>query len=70
MHNARIVCSQTKVDRKKEAAITMNEANTNFKDGFGMNEDNVVYEKYPYQVPKGAYAATVEYFHNEADKTN
>jgi|GEM_PF-347702 len=61
---------QLKMDKKKEAAITMDEANTNFKDGFGMNEDNVVYEKYPYQVPKGAYAAAVEYFHNEADKTN
>ncbi|MCW3122238.1 MAG: hypothetical protein JWQ38_1730 [Flavipsychrobacter sp.] len=59
-----------KTNRKQEAATVMEEAYANFKDGYGMNEDNAVYERYPYQLRKGAYAEAVEGFKKMAEKTN
>lgn len=62
---------QYKLNSKREAAATMEEAYVNFKDGYGMNEDNVIYERYPYQVRKSSYSDAVEYFRKEATrKTN
>lgn len=59
-----------KLDKKKDAAVTMEAASANFKDGYTMNEDNIIYEHYPYQVRKNSYLGTAEYFRKEADKTN
>lgn len=61
---------QYKLNNKKDAATTMIDAFTNFTDGYGMNEDNVIYESYPYQVRKYAYTSAVDYFKKETTSQN
>lgn len=39
-----------RLDKKEEALRFYNEARADFKAGYTINEDNAVYEKYPYQV--------------------
>lgn len=39
-----------KLGRNNEAEKLMQKAITDYRNGFTINEDNVVYERYPYQV--------------------
>jgi tetratricopeptide (TPR) repeat protein len=45
-------CCLIRQSKYKEALALMTEANENFKQGYTINEDNVIHEKYPYQVYK------------------
>jgi tetratricopeptide (TPR) repeat protein len=43
------------LNRPNEALALMKQANDNFKQGYTINEDNVIHEFYPYQVHKPIY---------------
>jgi len=51
-----------------EASKVMNEAALDFKYGTTINEDNVIYEKYPYQISKGALDYYTEKLQVESEK--
>lgn len=59
----------SRLDRKAEAATVMEAAWNNFQQGFGMTEDNAIYEQYPYQ-PRRAYVeGSFHAFSKEAKDT-
>lgn len=44
-----------RLNKLNEALSLMNDASNNFKQGYTINEDNVIHEYYPYQVHKPVY---------------
>jgi tetratricopeptide (TPR) repeat protein len=55
-----------KLGRANEALAVMKEAEQDFKDGYSMTEDNVIYEAYPYQVTKiSTYTSMVKHLESE-----
>lgn len=54
------MCLQ-KLGMDDEALTVIREAEQDVNDGYTINEDNVIYEAYPYQVTKAYYAGVVKY---------
>ena len=51
-----------KINKNEQALAVMKEGELDFKQGSTIIEDNVIYEKYPYQVDKAVYyTSTIEY---------
>ena len=54
--------------KTKEALVCMEEAEANFNAGYGLNEDNALYEYYPYQLRKYYLSGAVKKMREAAAK--
>jgi tetratricopeptide (TPR) repeat protein len=56
------------MNKRTEALALLEDAYTNFKEGYIMNEDNINYEYYPYQLRKAYISNRLKWAREQAAK--